>query len=176
MRYVPRLPRRWGALTLVGVVILAGATFASGGVAQASDDWTTGHSSFRYCSSNGRNAEATLEDMTPSGVKEAGYVQIGICYRASSTGHGYDVDVQGFAWDEYGDGECITARIRYKVYIGGAWSGWQYRNMATACPAGTTDTSTVWYSRYPTTSVQGAACFRDTATSTVSNSDCSYWT
>jgi hypothetical protein len=174
MRYVPRLPRQWGARTLVGVVILAMATLAGGGVAQASDDWTTGHGSFRYCNSNGRTPEDTVEDITPSGVKEAGYTQVGICYRASSTGHGYDVDVQGFAWDEYPDGECITARIRYKVYIGGAWSDWQYRNMATACGSGTTDTSSVWYSRSPTTSVQAEACFRTSASGSLH--DCSYWT
>jgi hypothetical protein len=142
----------------------AGLSVTGGHVAYASDDWTTGHSGERSCA-NYRVAEA---------VRNGALIWTQISWT------GYDVSVRGYALDNNligeGDGYCARNRIRYKVDTSGtAWSGWQYRWIATACGAQTDKLSTWWWSRYPTTQLQAQACLSDGSDSPTLGWSCTDW-
>jgi hypothetical protein len=172
MRYVPRPRLRRVALSLVAVVALAAASFAtlsftSGDVAQATDDWTSGHTSDdRTCVVNERFASA----YTPYPWSGYGYGVTWICWNGTAY-----VNVQGHAKDYNAPyGYCAVDRIRYRIYINGGWSGYHYRNMATACD-GNDKTSTWWWNNYDTTGVVMQACLRDGSTGPIVSGSCSNW-
>jgi hypothetical protein len=149
------------ALAAVGFVTLS---FTSGDAAQASDDWTSGHSSYRTCSNY----------RTPYAYAYASRGRAGtvICWS-----YGYDVSVQGGAKDlKGGDGRCAVDRIRYQIrFSDGSWSAWHHRIMATACGLNSTKISSWWWSTHKTANVQMQACLRDGRYGAVLGWSCSGW-
>jgi hypothetical protein len=185
MRHSPR--RRLGARrpvpTLVALVVLVAASLVtlnltSPGVAQASDDWTSGHGGPRSLDCTGTQPNLRSAYSKYSGGPVAGspgaYIETLVCYGADPV-VGYDVSVQGYADDIATDGYCARNRIRYKVYITG-WSDWQYRWLATACQGGLDPYgSTWWWSRLPITSLQTQACVSEGRDGATLGWSCSAW-
>jgi hypothetical protein len=175
MRYLPRLRLRRVALSLVAVVALAAASFAtlsftSGDVAQATDDWTAGHTTWPDCVYYRQPHAFAYLDIVRD-ISSHGFAQTQICWDGN-----YNVNVQGYAADEASDGYCATDRIRYKIKYNGVWSDWHYRNMATDCGADPPGkSSTIWWSNYPTTQLSMQACLRDGSTGPILTSTCSDW-
>jgi hypothetical protein len=134
------------ALSYCALILLAvslGLALNSGS-AQASDDWSTGHT---Y-----DNGLCFYNYRWPSSAVHDGSISTEICW------NNYSVAVRGHAMD--GSGYCTLDEIRYKVFTT-TWSDWQTRRIATAC--GSTKESTWWWSLHPIGSVQTRACRIDGA-------------
>lgn len=169
MRHISRSPMRRAAAVL-GTTILLAATFVivgitGGGVAHASDDWTTGHTGPRACSSKRDPISYAYVDPTRDTTPSAATQPI-ICWS------GTDVSVQGYA-EDIASSYCALNRIRYQVNINRTWPGWQVHYMATTCGNRSSKSSTWWWSAAPVRSLQSQACLREGSTGAAVH--CSSW-
>jgi hypothetical protein len=152
-----RLSTRGGMTARRAVIVLMtalGLAVLSGGVADASDDWSTGHESWNgiICNNHNRNTESYMIGSSAFAI---------ICWTPHDSGIGYDTSIRGSVVDTSPDGYCAFNSIRYQVYINGSWSGWQYRRIALACGYRTEKRSTWWWSLHPMRSLESRACISE---------------